>query len=730
MTTLARSSLSDIRDFITSLDQHEIKPCISLVRHGFIPSLADRSLVATIPETLLAKLFDRFDSEVIPTEIGLVFFRVAIDPLISSSIISFCLARIPSQVEIDTAFLNSLSKEVIVMEGTKRPATIAWRQFFEPTHHDCFILPHQEHDSTGFAVTVNASFRRFRDLIEYSRIWPHGTNRGISRSAQDSLRFLRSVDDTAWMTMEDWTSQISSLMVIKHYLHTGSWASGNCEIKQKWYPSGLTPRTYFAQGGDAIQASCYLRNFFNEFTDTYVPTERIARVDGSRLICPDGGYFFIYDLTSFTSNFHEQLSFLQSMADFFRETIVYTVGKDLLLQEQTIGDMIDTYCNTVNDLPKYEFQRDILDFALDSITFVHHVAGFLGVPGNLVTCTLAHGVSIGVTIRDVRMQSCAGDDGNIGVPGEKEEMDARKTIHLLGTFNDSKASTTRENGRGSYLKRSFKQVENKGFLFNRVDFPLLGAVNVMEKDDPRFPGLSKDRKRLRQSIAASTAKLFRDLFLSSQGNLTDDVIEYILSYLRLVYGKAGLPTSGMVRGLYGSDIDREGFAIKAAVVFPLSERYLKRDPDLVLTEDFLPWVLDIPVQTDTQIVFKEGERWEQGSDRLGRSNPALEKLVKFGYVERAETERITVIGEEARRHFRRLLREDFEKQEYRYTAMLPLTSQQLSSIGLVESSDYFWRRLFFESYQPYQLSKRVKYQDLDHVTDIFSESSLGLEDLY
>jgi hypothetical protein len=418
------------------------------------------------------------------------------------------------------------------------------------------------------------------------------------------------------------------------------------------------------------------------------------------------------------------------MASFFRDTRVYLVGHNLSLNEEYLGAMIEEYCNTVNDLPPYEYNKSILDFSLDSITFFHHVAGFLGVPGNLATCTLAHGITIGITTKTDERQSCAGDDGNIGIQDEREEMEATSTLHCLGTIQETKLSKTLGSGRGSYLKREFKQVDNRGILVERVDFPLMGAVNTMCNDDPRFPELSKDRKRLRKSIASSMAKLVRDLYLHSQGYYRPGVLEYILLYIRDVYAKGALPTSGMVRGLYGSDLDRESFRIDAAVVFPVSERYFRRDPDVVLTEDFLPWVVEVPVWTDENITFREGEEWISGDTRTGMSNPTLEKLTKLGYLERTETERITLVGEAARLHFRRFTMSDFQKQEYQYTALSDLTVHQLKNIGLSGFDNSQWKSSFYGENVTAPLQIRNKYRDPDRVVDVLSESSLGLEDLY
>lgn len=614
------------------------------------------------------------------------------------------------------------------MESEPRPTTIYWKSFFSPTPNDNFPLPHSESDATVFCWKVNARFKEFRNNIRYRKIWPHGTSRGVSRQARESLKDLRRNEDTPWLSREEEKRPITSIDVVKHFIFNGSWATGVCEMKQKWYPAQLTPRTYFAQGGTAIRASCYLRNFFNDFTDTYYPTERHARVDGSRLVCPEGGHFVIYDLTSFTSNFHEQKEFLRSMADFFRGTIVFLVGHGLSLQEASLGDLIDDYCTEINDLPEYEFNKGILDLTMDSITFIHHVAGFLGVPGNLATCTLAHGVAVGSVLGSTDQQSTAGDDGNVGVKDEDHESLVIRTVKLLGDLNQDKVSSTKDTKQGSYLKRPFKQIGERGKLVERIDYPLLGSINLMVSDDPRFLYLATDRSKLRKSIASSIARFIRKLFEFTQGEYFEGELHFILSFLNDAYSKAALPQSGMVRKMYGSSLDAESFKIDAAVVFPLHGRYLLRDPDQLLTEEFLPWVVEVPASTDEIISFQYGEAMCKGDTFHGRNHSTLNKLVKLGFLEREESERICIVGEEARKHFRRLKGDDTVTQEYIYTCLVPLSPEQLISTGLVRGSGADSKRSF-ERRTVHGKRSFEEYQDLDPIT-LQDTSGIDLSSLY
>lgn len=703
------SGFDTIRRFILTLGLDDLKAVILLVRYGISPTPLDTDLLSRIPLSLASILYSNWPHLQVST-IGQIFFEISGNPIISSSLISMALSVIPDDNTISQAFVDSLSKEVLIMESCPRPASINWSVYFAPIAGQCFPLPHQRFEHSPQVLEIHSAFRRFRNQVRFSRIWPYATTRGIARSTRNSFYSLRQQNKISLVN----TSKVPcSLDVIRHYVHFNQLPSGPCEIKQRWYPSQLKPRTYFAQGGDAIRVSTYLRTFFNDFTDTFLPTERFARVDGSRLKCPPNGFFFIYDLTSFTSNYHEQQSLLRSMADFFRETIVFLVGPALSLKEASIGDLIDEYCDIVNVLPEYEFSKELIDVGLDHIRLVHRVAGFLGVPGNLAICTIGHGITVGTSLASTEFQSTAGDDGNVGILKD-QETEICQTIALQGIFQREKGSSTEHTPNASYLKRPFRQVDNRGVMIERVDFPLLGSLNCIVSVDPRFPKLSQDKSRLRRSFAASTAKLFRDIFRLSGGVLDSQVKQYILDFLQEIYSKAELPTHGMVRKMYGSDHDRVTRKVDAAVVFPLDIRYLERDPDILICEEFLPWHLEVPVETDNVVRFREGESWRENEEYFGRSSKALEQLVRLGFVEKAETERVVMYGEDARRYFRRLMREDFLRQEFCFRAISTLSSYQLSSIGLSGLSDSELKQhLGNYDRKSNRMTFRRKYEDLD-----------------
>jgi hypothetical protein len=396
----------------------------------------------------------------------------------------------------------------------------------------------------------------------------------------------------------------------------------------------------------------------------------------------NNGFFFIYDLSSFTSNFHEQGSFLDALSDFFSGVLVFLVGFNLTLSHEDLGLLISMYRSEINTNPRYQVSARIFEHgSLPPVPLIHHVAGFLGVPGNLATCTFGHGVLVAQHTDSINRQSCAGDDGNIAVRHHEDVKMVSETIRLLGIFQNEKGYSTID-GSSVYLKRRFVQEGVRGVIQERVEFVMLATVNAFRKPDPRYPGISEDRGRLRQSIAASVATLIRSLYTFTNGQYDDGEVQLIMAYLKYIYDVAELPKGGEIRGIVVDDSQSVRY-VKTPVVFPLDPRYLTDEPDSLFSSQFCPWAVTIPDTTDTEIFDFQGD-WSIGEERSCRLSGPLEKLVKYGWLSKRQVPRKTLIGPDAKKFFRRLLRDEVESLEYTYTALKDLSIRQLQELGIYE----------------------------------------------
>lgn len=97
MATLPVPDFQSCRVLAETLEYHEYKPSVTLVRHGIIPDPRDKTLLAQIPKSLFDKLYNTTEDGVWTLRpLGRIFFGVSTRPTIPALLISLILAQIPS----------------------------------------------------------------------------------------------------------------------------------------------------------------------------------------------------------------------------------------------------------------------------------------------------------------------------------------------------------------------------------------------------------------------------------------------------------------------------------------------------------------------------------------------------------------------------------------------------------------------------------------------------------
>jgi hypothetical protein len=223
---------------------------------------------------------------------------------------------------------------------------------------------------------------------------------------------------------------------------------GPVEMRQRWYPSQLVPRTYFVSSSTAHISSRFLQAFFNSLCDSLPITNRISRVNVNRLFIRQNSEFLFYDLTTFTSRCIATRDFIRWLASQGKGFKVYTRSISEGTIETTIGDLLEEYAKTVNEfLPWY--------YDPDGWEGDHGTAGYLGVFGNIASCTFLHGATLGMMARTEDDAGCAGDDAAINTTN-KEEIEIG--ISTIGVYEPSKVFVIKSHkptrdSNSLYLKR-------------------------------------------------------------------------------------------------------------------------------------------------------------------------------------------------------------------------------------------------------------------------------------
>lgn len=461
-------------------------------------------------------------------------------------------------------------------------------------------------------------------------------------------------------------------------------------MKQRWYPNGLLPRTYFAWGGTDITYSCYLRGFFNDLADQFPPTHRNNRVQSNWLYAPgiksgEGGFGF-YDLTSFTSWFHEQVPFLEALGRYFKGTTVHLLGHELALIESDVGCMIENYIKWCNDFPEFIISKSLSPDVLETVSFAHQCAGFLGVPGNLVTCTLAHGLAISANFSKESEMQVPGDDVGFAFYDEDHLADTMNIALSLGTLQFDKVYKLPQ--LSLYLKRLVVDMGTSIDLADMLIYPLLPfliPVDVRNSDRPaqyRLPDPSVVVKR----ACAVLAAFHRDLWNMTKGALSPSDASLILSFIRGIHTMMKIPFGAVFQSrLYGDDGFESNPNLKGVTIkFPVEDDdCLLYDPILSFSSRYVE-VMRIRKTTDVEITRDVGDL-SAGSTIYVPIHRGWTFLEDMGYVDIVGIpgEVITLIGVDAKEAF--LIAQEPNLREV--VVLTDLKVSNLLSLGIVNESE-------------------------------------------
>jgi len=654
-----RDSLAALISFMSTLTFGERKALITLSRSQSVPDPGHSPILYQKTKPFLDKLSrnppftSMADSDLIP--ISTLIFKLLLSPLTTGILIVFALGVQLSDSEISHGILESLTKELLATQTVRRDPTWNWDSIFSADRRSVIhpLFPALSPLQRTFGASVSPFFRSYSGRI----IRPHYTNRGVS--SETAALLLNRISKGRLCVGNPRTfhrkldkSNVRSRDIVHHYIRGGGWIFGRTEMKQRWYPSGLLPRTYFAWGGVAIAVSSYLRQFFNDLCDVFPPTQRHNRVqpDWLHTTRKDHLGFLFYDLTSFTSWFHEQVSFLQSLSRAASGVTVFLVGEDLAISEHDLGSLISAYIDYVNDYPEFIVSRKILPDHVDA-TFVHQCAGFLGVPGNLATCTLAHGLSIASQYSDSRDMQVPGDDVGCSFRSADHMRDIGLCASTLGHLQFDKVYNTP--GASIYLKRLVIDLGSRITLTPMLIFPLLP---YLIDPDSRHSGSRQysipDKKFLRPRAASVLVSFHRDLWKYTHGDIDPFSEEIILLLLRKIHTQVGLPWEAIFQGYsYGSDQDTAVHYSSISVKFSVVEDFcLTVNPDVYFANRHVSSMIIRSVENVDVKVFVEEETLEVGDRFVVKVGKSWSFLEDMGYIRKLGIpgEKIHLIGEDAR----------------------------------------------------------------------------------
>jgi hypothetical protein len=320
---------------------------------------------------------------------------------------------------------------------------------------------------------------------------------------------------------------------LRHYARNGELLGGACELRQRWYKSSAKPRTYIAQGGQAYRVSMCTQDFWTELVNSIPVTNHITRLLPDRLRLRPGSRLRIYDLESFTSRFHEQKFFLDALSTFCRGVPFTYVDVKQGLITIDMGDLISDYNHECNYRTPISFER--VPSLRDHPVAAHHYASALGIYGNLMTCTLPHGIIMMQLVEHEDQVNVAGDDGAVDENDDNEDQ-IDIAITAMGKYSREKCFDSSQPGV-ICLKRPL-QVAGSTVIHGVLIIPpcLISIAELrFDYEDPRYRyvGLRPIGKDLVRRTGRELFRFLRSAYRARYA-LTIDEMKIVLSVIHRI----------------------------------------------------------------------------------------------------------------------------------------------------------------------------------------------------
>jgi len=338
---------------------------------------------------------------------------------------------------------DSVAKEVLAITTPKERTILNWSNYLLPPiakSEEYPLSPIHPYDyDTHLYIYTN--FLRARIALCGKRYYPSYSHKTIPVAAAEHLRRLWVFDDI------DYEPSTLGLEILYH--RTGIKLQEETEIRCAFKYHDLRPRTYFARGPKDYYPSRYIQPIFNILIDSFQSTHRVFRYDTSLVRLADDEVLFIYDYSAFTSSLHEVNDFLRDLSIFFDGTFVTLVDTYSGEVVKSLGEVIREYVDECNIQSPFLSMRESQGDPMEYESRLHFSeTGKLGVPGNISSCTLVHGLHLMIVCLSVLIK-VIGDDALGRIPLEDYPF-LNKLLRCIGDISEEKQESWRQPEQPEY----------------------------------------------------------------------------------------------------------------------------------------------------------------------------------------------------------------------------------------------------------------------------------------
>jgi hypothetical protein len=474
-------SLKDFVDLIPYLPMSHRKAILTITRVQYLPSLtelADPSTHhrwSTLYPTLREFLPPTTAFRMITLHEYLTSLTTYLQSPIASGLISMLVRTLPSNLGIMEEEVEAIrEKELQAAMGRYHPQSFHWDSLFEGILQP--IAP-------GYPVSpvyksVHYSFDQVRETLSSKVFYPQVSDKTIGAEGKQFL--IQHRYDVEGVVLEPTTRGLEIL-----YSRTGIMLGGDTEMRTSFSLNDLRPRTYYARGPCVYYPSRFIQSFFNILLDSFAPTNRFSRFITSHIRLDSSTSLFIYDYSSFTSTLFEIRNFTAAIGRYFDGCIVHVVDSYRGVIPVNLADLIADFNEACNCYPSFVVPIDPANPDRHS-----HNCGMLGVPGNISSCTLLHGVHLAILLSSLLCR-CVGDDAIGSVLSEKFVELVERFLTNIGHVSLKKTSDwdilededeTVNVTSWHYIKRPISRVANRVHQGQQMIYPPL--TFAMGLEDP------------------------------------------------------------------------------------------------------------------------------------------------------------------------------------------------------------------------------------------------------
>jgi len=445
----------------------------------------------------------------------------------------------------------------------------------------------------------------------------------------------------------------SMLDIERAYHQTGIRLSGPAEMRSAFKYSDLKPRVYYAQGPDTFHTSKVIQAIFNIMVDSFENTNTFLRHQPKLLGSAKDLTAVIYDYSSFTSSLHEIRNFTSKLADFFQDTIVTVVDSHYGPLEQSVGDILRAYNESCNI--SADFDVSALLEMTDSL--LSHNCGMLGVPGNISSCTLLHGIHLTFIVGSLLRNRVVGDDA-IALFAAGEPYEQISLVEALSNIGDVALSKTEfwearitemdlEDNTWHYVKRPVFRDGNSMIFGSLVIWPSLdNALNL--HDDVHTTILKTEEERLK-SYEKQVRRFYSSL--STYASIDENDVKLVGSVITSLHREFGYRRNGDIMSslVGGHKLHR--------TLLPRGVWSQEWVDDMV--EDHWNHAVDMPVEYDPTVHYNPDPFMTYGTSFVGPSKESSKLATDLGLLSRERMMTKVIVSEVEGRYRRMILGEKF-----------------------------------------------------------------------